>query len=190
MVGTSAATTKLSLNQKELEACPCSVTGWRSRERLAAPVAENRDVETFGACSFWRRPDEPLSGDHRRRQLLTPPIQKTPIHPVPPGNVRSIGPRLHQSRNPALLLGARPTPPSLDRCDDFDAIHGTAANTRDRCFGPSGESMAFSAPVTPMERPMHRHLLKKLDVDQDALLKLLHRWRDEAVRAGRRIDVA
>jgi transposase len=29
-----------------------------------------------------------------------------------------------------------------------------------------------------------RHPLKKLDVDENALLQLLHRWRDEAVKAG------
>ena len=33
-----------------------------------------------------------------------------------------------------------------------------------------------------------RHPLKKLAVDQDELLRLLHRWRDEAVRAGRKIE--
>ena len=32
-----------------------------------------------------------------------------------------------------------------------------------------------------------RDPLKKLVPDQDALLKLLHRWRDEAIRAGRQI---
>jgi transposase len=32
-----------------------------------------------------------------------------------------------------------------------------------------------------------RDPLKKLAPDQDALLKLLHRWRDEAIRAGRKI---
>src|SRR3954471_9090378 len=32
-----------------------------------------------------------------------------------------------------------------------------------------------------------RHPLKKLAPDQDALLKLLHRWREEAGRAGRAI---
>ncbi len=34
---------------------------------------------------------------------------------------------------------------------------------------------------------IERHPLKKLDTDENALLKLLHRWRDEAVRAGRKI---
>ena len=33
-----------------------------------------------------------------------------------------------------------------------------------------------------------RHALKKLGADQDGLLALLQRWRDEAVRAGRRIE--
>ena len=33
-----------------------------------------------------------------------------------------------------------------------------------------------------------RQPLKKLAADPEALLKLLHRWRDEAVRAGRRIE--
>lgn len=32
-----------------------------------------------------------------------------------------------------------------------------------------------------------RHPLKKLDTEKEALLKLLHRWRDEAVKAGCRI---
>ena len=32
------------------------------------------------------------------------------------------------------------------------------------------------------------HPLKKLAVDEDALLRLLHRWRDEAVRGGRNIE--
>ena len=34
---------------------------------------------------------------------------------------------------------------------------------------------------------IERHPLKKLDTDENALLKLLHRWRDEAVKAGRKI---
>ncbi len=34
---------------------------------------------------------------------------------------------------------------------------------------------------------IEREPLKKLVPDEEALLKLLHRWRDEAVRAGRRI---
>jgi transposase len=35
---------------------------------------------------------------------------------------------------------------------------------------------------------IERHPLKKLEVDEDALLKLLLRWRDEAVKAGRKIE--
>jgi transposase len=34
---------------------------------------------------------------------------------------------------------------------------------------------------------IERRPLKKLDADKDALLKLLHRWRDEAVKGGRKI---
>jgi transposase len=34
---------------------------------------------------------------------------------------------------------------------------------------------------------IERHPLKKLDADENALLKLLHRWRDEAVKAERQI---
>lgn len=37
---------------------------------------------------------------------------------------------------------------------------------------------------------IERHPLKKLGVDEAALLELLHRWRDEAVRAGRTIGRA
>ena len=38
-----------------------------------------------------------------------------------------------------------------------------------------------------MFRAVERQPLKKLDADQQALLKLLHRWRIEAAQAGRRI---
>src|SRR5205814_7556104 len=34
---------------------------------------------------------------------------------------------------------------------------------------------------------VERQPLKKLEVDESALLKLLHRWREEAAKAGRRI---
>jgi len=34
---------------------------------------------------------------------------------------------------------------------------------------------------------LERHPLKKLDVDQRTLIRLLHRWRDEAIKAGRNI---
>src|SRR5262249_27749926 len=35
---------------------------------------------------------------------------------------------------------------------------------------------------------IERHPLKKLDVDEGGLLQLLHRWRDEAIDAGRDIS--
>src|SRR3954471_17699620 len=34
---------------------------------------------------------------------------------------------------------------------------------------------------------LERHPLKKLAPDEEALLRLLHRWRDEAARAGRAV---
>jgi hypothetical protein len=37
-----------------------AVTGWRPRERLVAPVAENRDVETCCLDARRREPGEPL----------------------------------------------------------------------------------------------------------------------------------
>jgi Bacterial conjugation TrbI-like protein len=43
-----------------------AVTGWRSRERLAAPVAEIRDVTFSRSRSCRSGPDEPLSGNHRQ----------------------------------------------------------------------------------------------------------------------------
>jgi transposase len=35
---------------------------------------------------------------------------------------------------------------------------------------------------------IERHPLKKLDVDEEGLLQLLHRWRNEAINAGRQIN--
>ena len=35
---------------------------------------------------------------------------------------------------------------------------------------------------------VERQRLKKLAIDESALLKLLHRWREEAKKAGRRIE--
>ena len=35
---------------------------------------------------------------------------------------------------------------------------------------------------------IERHPLKKLRADEHALLRLLHRWRDEATKVGRRIN--
>src|ERR1700688_5281857 len=37
---------------------------------------------------------------------------------------------------------------------------------------------------------VERQRLKKLAIDESALLKLLHRWREEAKKAGRRIERA
>ncbi len=35
---------------------------------------------------------------------------------------------------------------------------------------------------------LERHPLKKLTVDESSLLQLLQRWRDEAIRAGSKVD--
>ena len=43
-----------------------AVTGWRSRERLAAPVAETRDVTFSRSRSHRPLPDEPLFRNHRQ----------------------------------------------------------------------------------------------------------------------------
>ena len=42
--------------------------------------------------------------------------------------------------------------------------------------------------VAGMVPGVERQPLKKLCVDESALLKLLHRWRDEATKAGRKIE--
>src|SRR5208283_5195634 len=47
-----------------------------------------------------------------------------------------------------------------------------------------GQSSWLVAGIVP---GVERQPLKKLAVDESALLKLLHRWRDEAERAGRKI---
>jgi len=47
-----------------------------------------------------------------------------------------------------------------------------------------GQSSWLVAGIVP---GLARHPLKKLAPDEDALLRLLHRWRDEAARAGRAV---
>jgi len=42
--------------------------------------------------------------------------------------------------------------------------------------------------VAGMVPGLERHPLKKLAVDEGSVLRLLQRWRDEAIRAGRRIE--
>ena len=43
-----------------------SVTGWKPRERFAAPVVEIRDIQTSRSRLFRLRPDEPLWRDHEQ----------------------------------------------------------------------------------------------------------------------------
>jgi len=42
--------------------------------------------------------------------------------------------------------------------------------------------------VAGMVPSVERQPLKKLAIDENALLKLLHRWREEAEKAGRKIE--
>src|SRR6201987_2686050 len=42
--------------------------------------------------------------------------------------------------------------------------------------------------VASMVPSVERQPLKKLAIDENALLKLLHRWREEAEKAGRKIE--
>src|ERR1700741_2558625 len=42
--------------------------------------------------------------------------------------------------------------------------------------------------VAGMVPSVERQPLKKLPIDENALLKLLHRWREEAEKAGRKIE--
>jgi transposase len=68
-------------------------------------------------------------------------------------------------------------------------------NDLSRCltpFQPDGTLIAVimglsSWLVAGIVPGVERQPLKKLAVDQNALLKLLHRWRDEAEKAGHRI---
>src|SRR6201988_2529484 len=59
---------------------------------------------------------------------------------------------------------------------------------------PDGTRIAFmeitlsSWLVAGIVPGVERQPLKKLVVDESALLKLLHRWREEAEKAGRRIE--
>src|ERR1700752_616079 len=48
-----------------------------------------------------------------------------------------------------------------------------------------GQSSWLVAPIVP---GVERQPLKKLAVDESALLKLLHRWREEAEKAGHKVE--
>jgi transposase len=72
-----------------------------------------------------------------------------------------------------------PKPADLNRC--------LAALDQDRTIIAVIEMSQSSWLVAGVVPGIARHLLKKLAPDQDALLKLLHRWREEAGQAGREI---
>src|SRR4051795_11185521 len=72
-----------------------------------------------------------------------------------------------------------PKPADLNRClTTLDQDHTIIAVIE------MSQSSWLAAGVVP---GIERHPLKKLAPDQDALLKLLHRWREEAGQAGREI---
>jgi transposase len=72
-----------------------------------------------------------------------------------------------------------PKPADLNRC--------LAALDQDRTIIAVIEMSQSSWLVAGIVPGIERHPLKKLAPDQDALLKLLHRWREEAGQAGREI---
>src|SRR3954454_10073242 len=72
-----------------------------------------------------------------------------------------------------------PKPADLNRC--------LAALDQDRTIIAVIEMSQSSWLVAGVVPGIARHPLKKLAPDQDALLKLLHRWREEAGQAGREI---
>ena len=73
-----------------------------------------------------------------------------------------------------------PQPADLSRC--------LAALDQDRTIIAVIEMSQSSWLVAGIVPGIARHPLKKLAPDQDALLKLLHRWRAEAGQAGREIS--
>src|SRR4051794_32499887 len=73
-----------------------------------------------------------------------------------------------------------PKPADLNRC--------LAPLDQDRTIIAVIEMSQSSWLVAGIVPGVERHPLKKLAPDQDALLKLLHRWREEAGQAGRAIS--
>src|ERR671913_1442054 len=73
-----------------------------------------------------------------------------------------------------------PKPADLNRC--------LAALDQDHTIIAVIEMSQSSWLVAGVVPGIARHPLKKLAPDQDALLKLLHRWREEAGQAGREIS--
>ncbi len=70
----------------------------------------------------------------------------------------------------------------------FDASRSLTVLDQDRTLIVVIEVSQSSWLVSAMVPGVERQPLKKLEPDEDALLKLLHRWRGESVRAGRQIN--
>jgi N-terminal domain of anti-restriction factor ArdC len=100
-----------------------AVTGWKSRERLAAPVAEIRDAQA--SCSRSRRlgPGEPLSGNHRQD------------HGRVGGRPRALGPALGDRGGQGAACYA-------EECSQQPAI------LRDQCAHPLGRGNRARLPCS------------------------------------------
>jgi transposase len=70
----------------------------------------------------------------------------------------------------------------------FDASRSLTVSDQDSTLIVVIEVSQSSWLVSAMVPRVERQPLKKLEPDEDALLKLLHRWRGEAARAGRQIN--
>ena len=69
----------------------------------------------------------------------------------------------------------------------FDASRSLAAFDQDRTIVAVIEMSQSKWLVAAVVPGIERQPLKRLDADEAALLKLLHRWRNEAGQAGRQI---
>src|SRR3954451_21194191 len=88
--------------------------------------------------------------------------------------------RWHHRRWTTRRSCPMPKPADLNRC--------LAALDQDHTIIAVIEMSQSSWLVAGVVPGTARHPLKKLAPDQDALLKLLHRWREEAAQAGREIN--
>ena len=85
----------------------------------------------------------------------------------------------------AHFIGHRRNSSMLQELVVFEASRSLAALEQDSTIIAVIEMSRAKWLVGAMVPGVERHPLKKLDADEEGLLKLLHRWRDEADRAGR-----
>jgi hypothetical protein len=73
------------------------------------------------------------------------------------------------------------------QASEGEAQHGLFCRTR--CVGQGDERLSLSSWLAAGIVPgIERRPLKKIAVDESALLRLLHRWREEAEKAGCRSE--